>query len=208
MPRYYYYYYYYYYLILLLLLTKHYNLSSIRSIPLLLMTTISHEKYQQYGYLWWSKTSLHPCSWLQFADDTALIAHSAQGAQILLNTTLAWCNWSSMKVRIDKCSTFGMTKYAGQYTQFKPLLFINDEAVPAVNNGEAFTYLGKTFDFKMDNSAIKATLVDRLRQLLQVTSNLKIRPQLKLKILHLYIRHKSTLSCKCTISQSRGSINP
>ena len=80
-----------------------------------------------------------------------------------------------------------MTKHAGQYTQFKPLFFINDEAVPAVNNGESFTYLWKTFDFKMDNSAIKATLVDRLRQLLQVTSNLKIRPQLKLKILRVYI---------------------
>jgi len=35
-----------------------------------------------------------------------------------------------------------------------------------IYNGSSFVYLGKSFDFQMDNRAAKAVLQDRLRELL------------------------------------------
>jgi hypothetical protein len=51
----------------------------------ILMLTISAPKYQQFGYLWGPSSTLHPSSWLQFADDTALISNTVNGAQSLLD---------------------------------------------------------------------------------------------------------------------------
>jgi len=153
----------------------------------ILMKTTSHERYQQFEYLWGPNNFLHPYSWLQFADHTAVIAHSAERVQSLLNTTMAWCKWAEMKIRIDKYSTFGMRNCTGQYAQFKRMLCIDEVPVPIIDNGSSFVYLGKTFDFQMDNSLPKAVHQDGLRQLLTITSNLKVRPQLRLKILKTYI---------------------
>ena len=37
-----------------------------------------------------------------------------------------------MKVRIDKCSTFGMRKQSGNYMQFQPMLTIGGKTIPAI----------------------------------------------------------------------------
>ena len=98
-----------------------------------------------------------------------------------------WCAWADMKVRIDKCSTFGTRKQDGTYRQFQPFLTIGDQSLPAVEDGDSFKYLGKLFDVSMKNTAIKTTLRDQLKRLLEITSNLDIKPQQKLKILRNYI---------------------
>ena len=81
-----------------------------------------------------------------------------------------------------------MTKRAGQYVQYQPALFISDCAVPTIALGSAFVYLGKSFDFAMNNDTIKLAVLNRLRELLSITTSLKVKPQRKLNILKLYIR--------------------
>jgi hypothetical protein len=92
-----------------------------------------------------------------------------------------------MKIRIDKCCTFGMRKQSGSYIQFQPNLNVGDSSIPALEDGANFKYLGKFFDFLMNNSEIKNTLEHRLTSLLKTTSELKIKPQQKMQILRLYI---------------------
>ena len=92
-----------------------------------------------------------------------------------------------MKIRIDKCCTFGMRKQSGSYIQFQPNLNVGDSSIPALEDGANFKYLGKFFDFLMNNSEIKNILEHRLTSLLKTTPTLKIKPQQKMQILRLYI---------------------
>jgi len=92
-----------------------------------------------------------------------------------------------MQLRIDKCSTFGMRKQDGKYVQYRPNLSINNESIPPVEIGSSFTYLGKVFDFEMNNQAAKVQLTEKLTRLLKTTSALNINPQQKLKILKVFI---------------------
>ena len=124
---------------------------------------------------------------MQFADDTAIISGDNKSAQALLDLNTAWFVFADMKIRIDKCSTFGMRKQSGNYMQFQPMLTIGGEIIPAIENGGSFKYLGKLFDYDMKNSVTKTTLVDRLKNLLKTTSELDVEPQQKIKILNLFL---------------------
>ena len=150
-----------------------------------LMKLISQPKYEQLGYLWDPNARVR--SWLQFADDTALISKNVKAAQSLIDLNVAWCKWSGMEIRTDKCITFGMRKQDGVYKQFQPNLTINDETIPQVENNGHFTYLGKQFDFDMKNESVKSNLHSKLSDLLKKTTDLNVCPQLKLKILKFYI---------------------
>ena len=131
---------------------------------------------------------LHFRSWLQFADDTALISHDIRGAQALLDLNSAWCEWVDMKIRIDKCSTFGMRKQSGNYSPYQPSLSVGGQQLPTIADESSFKYLVKCFDFKMDHSYIKLKLEERLADMLKTTSKLNVKPHQKLKILRLFIR--------------------
>jgi hypothetical protein len=152
-----------------------------------LMKMVTQEKYEQLGYMWGPTAKLHSRSWLQFADDTALISHDIRGAQALLDLNSAWCEWADMKIRVDKCSTFGMRKQSGNYSQYQPSLSVGGQQLPTIADESSFKYLGKCFDFKMDHSNIKLKLKERLADMLKTTSELNIKPQQKLKILRLFI---------------------
>ena len=80
-----------------------------------------------------------------------------------------------------------MFKVKGTYGQFEPKLFTDGTPVPSVKLGDQFTYLGKTFTFKMDNQEIKSQLIARLKNLLEKISTAKLSLQLKLKIVRLYL---------------------
>ena len=66
-------------------------------------------------------------------------------------------------------------------------LSIGNESIPTVEIGASFTYLGKMFDFDMNNNAAKIQLSEKLTRLLNKTSALNIDPQQKLKILKVFI---------------------
>ena len=78
-----------------------------------LIQTVIQSKYLHLGYMWGPNADLRSRSWLQFADDTVLISDNIKSAQSLLNLNAAWCEWVEMKIRIDKCSTFGMRNCLG-----------------------------------------------------------------------------------------------
>ena len=152
-----------------------------------LMKMVTQPKFEQLGYMWGPTAKLRSRSWLQFADDTAILSHDMKSAQSLLNLNTAWCEWADMKIRVDKCSTFGMRKEMGNYVQYQPNLIVGDKSLPAIEDGASFKYLGKCFDFSMDHSTIKSKIKDRLSELLKITSYLSIKSSQKLKILRLYI---------------------
>ena len=78
---------------------------------------------------------------MQFADGAALIAHDVKGAQALLDLSAEWCSWANMKIRTDKCCTFGMTKRDGQYTQIQPALYVDRNTIPQIELGGSFLHV-------------------------------------------------------------------
>ena len=61
---------------------------------------------------------IQPRNWFQFADDAVAVTSSEHENQILLNEFTRWCNWSGMKIRVDKCKTFGIKKTVTRSVQF------------------------------------------------------------------------------------------
>src|ERR1051325_7057142 len=106
------------------------------------------------------------------------------------------CEWANMIIRIDKCSSFGMTKIRSVYAQTKPCLFIESVKIPPTSLGSDFTYLGKLFNFDLNNNTAKQRVLDKLKNLLQVTSALKCKVQLKLKIIRLYVHSQLLFELK------------
>ena len=108
------------------------------------------------------------CSWLQFADDAAIVSNNSSDAQSLLNIIIvAWCHWANMTIRLDKCCSFGMMK--GHYEQIQPATFVNGVKISQITLGGSFTYLGKIFTFDMSNSEVKQNLMKKLQSLLKIT---------------------------------------
>jgi hypothetical protein len=92
-----------------------------------------------------------------------------------------------MHLRVDKCVSFGMKKQGGNYDQFKQSLFIDNVLIPPVESDGSFKYLGKIFDFSMNNNITKLNLVTKLSSLLNTLSRQRCSVYTKLKILKLYI---------------------
>ena len=63
---------------------------------------------------------------------------------------------------MDKCVTFGIKKFSSRSLQFQPKLLINSEVVTPVKNDESFKYLGRFFNFDMDNKDHKDFLIANL----------------------------------------------
>ena len=80
-----------------------------------------------------------------------------------------------------------MTKRDGQYAHIQPALYIDGNTIPPIELGGSFTYLGKSFNFSMNNEAAKAQLVKSVSHMMDVTDTLLVRTQTKLKILKLFI---------------------
>ena len=162
-----------------------------------LMLTLKQPKYASLGYLWSTPTGKsNECRWLQFADDAIVITNNDKTAQVFLNIFTAWCQWAQVKIRLDKCSAFGMRKEEGTYDQYNPKIFINNEQVPVVKHHEDFIYLGKYFNYNMNKDRIKTELSNKLKSLINIVSDLKIKPQLKLKLLKFAIYPKLRFSLK------------
>ena len=75
---------------------------------------------------------------LLYADDTAILANSAENLQIALNSLLNYCNTNHLNVNIQKSKI--LIFHRGRLTQ--PILFYNNEPLEIVKE---FKYLGITF---------------------------------------------------------------
>ena len=88
----------------------------------------------------------------------------------------ALLNGVMMKIRVDKCVAFGLKTFSTRSMQFQPKLFINKEIVPTVKSGESFRYLGRYFNFEMDDKDHKVQIQSCLLNMLQRIDSLTILP--------------------------------
>jgi hypothetical protein len=93
-----------------------------------------------------------------------------------------------MSIRLDKCSSFGLMKCQSKnYTQILPNISLNTGNIPATPIGDHFVYLGRIFDASLNDDLAKRNITARLKILLKTISNLRIKPQTKLKIFSQFI---------------------
>ena len=95
-----------------------------------------------------------------------------------------------MIIRVDKCKSFGIRKASTCSTQFQPKLFVNGERVKPVEPGGSFKYLGRYFDYDMDNSEHKRELLQKTTEILNIINCLPIHPRKKLMIYSRYLLSK------------------
>ena len=153
---------------------------------------IKQEKYKQFGFSPHDENDhlFHPIHWFQFADDAAVVTTNERENQLLLNCFSRCCQWANMVIRVDKCTTFVIKKFSSRSLQFQPKLLINSEVVPPVNNGESFKYLGRFFNFDMDNKDHKDILLSNLLSMLKNIDSLTIHPRNKLLLCDRYVLSK------------------
>ena len=88
------------------------------------------------------------------------------------------------------CITFGIKKFSTSSLQFQPKLFINSKIVSPVRNGEFFKYLGRFFNFDMNNKDRKEILKSSLQTMLKTVDSMYIHPKNKLLLYHRYVLSK------------------
>ena len=103
-----------------------------------------------------------------------------------------------MKIRVDKCVTFGIKKSATSSVQFLPKLTLINSLVPTVESDKSFKYLGRYFNFNMDNNDHMSTLLSTIKDLMIKTDNLPCHPKYKLLLYHRFVLSK--LSWHLTIA--------
>ena len=133
---------------------------------------------------------LNPLHWFQFADDAAVTTGQESENQHLLNRFSIWCQWASMIIRVDKCSTFGIKKICTKSVQYLPNLVINNQLIPKINIGESFKYLGRYFDFQMSNDNHKTEITTLINQLMTDIDSKPLHPKNKLLLYSRYVLSK------------------
>ena len=153
---------------------------------------IKQEKYNQFGFSPHDETDrlFHPVHWFQFADDAAVITTNERENQLLLNCFSRWCQWAGMVICVDKCTTFGIKKLSTSSLHFQPKLLINSELIPHVKQGESFKYLGRYFNFDMDNKDHTELITSSLQTMLKTIDSLNIHPRNRLLLYDRYVLSK------------------
>ena len=95
-----------------------------------------------------------------------------------------------MIICVDKCSSFGIRKYATSSVQFLLKLIINNDLVPTVKIGESFNYLGRHFPCSMQNFEHKTILLDTITDLLTKIDNTPCHPKNKLLLYPRFVLSK------------------
>ena len=87
-------------------------------------------------------------------------------------------------------SLFGIKRYSTSSTQFLPKLMIIRQLIPFVNIGESFKYLGRYFNFSMDNCKHMSVLLETINDLMTKIDQLPFHPKYKLLLYHRSILSK------------------
>ena len=157
---------------------------------MIINTVIQHIKqkeYEQLGYKFSKYFS--PRHWYQLADDASVITGQEYEVQILLNAFTRWCTWSDMIIRVDKY-TFGITKRGSNAVQTQPKLFVNNEYIPLVPWDEDFEYLGRFFNYAIDNKSHKQIILDNTEEMMKTIGKLPLHPKYKILIYSRYVLSK------------------
>ena len=118
--------------------------------------------------------------------------------EILLNAFSGWCTWNKMKIRVDKSHTFGIMKKNTISNQTQPSLYVNNKAIPALKDDESFKYLGRYFNFSMNNQTHKEELLETTTTTSNNINKLLLHPNNKQNLYSKYLLSK--LSWQLTIA--------
>ena len=98
-----------------------------------------------------------------------------------------------MKIRVEKCITFGIKKSTTSSVQFLPKLIINNSLVPTVVRNNSYKYLGRFFNFSMDNTDHMSALLSTINDLMMKVDCLPCHPKNKLLLYHRFVLSKLSL---------------
>ena len=96
----------------------------------------------------------------------------------------------SIVIHVEKCTTFWIKDFFTSSFQFQPKLLINSELFLPVKQGELFKYLGRYFNFDMDNKDHKDLLKSNFQTILKTIDSLNIHPRNWLLLHDRYVLSK------------------
>ena len=76
--------------------------------------------------------------------------------------------------------------------QTQPKLFANNESIPPVSRDEDFEYLGRFFNYAMDNKSHKQILLDNTEEMMKTMDKLPSHPKYKILIYSRYVLSRLT----------------
>ena len=150
-----------------------------------LIQSIKTKEFEQLGYR--CSKLLSPKHWLQFADDAIAVSATEFENQTLVNAFFRWCNWAKMTIRPDKCQSFALKKFRTLVKQYKPTIYVNNVPVSGINENGSFCYLGRWFNFSMNNSEHKRELVETSENILDTIHKLPLHPKNNLLLYNNYL---------------------
>ena len=106
-----------------------------------------------------------------------------------------------MIIRVDKCSTFGIKKASTFSLQYLPELILYNDLIPTVEIGKSFKYLGRYFNFSMDNQNHLSEILDLVTNLMKQIDGIPCHPKNKLLLYHRFVLSK--ISWHFTIADLR-----
>ena len=96
-----------------------------------------------------------------------------------------------MIIRVDKCLlTFGIRKAATFSIQYFAKLILNNSLVPTFGKYMPFKYLGRYFNFHMDNSDHMPILLDTINNLILKIDCLHCHPKANFSFIHRFVLSK------------------
>ena len=95
-----------------------------------------------------------------------------------------------MIIRVDKCTTFGIRKSSTASIQYLPKLFINQVIVPTVDIGKSLKYLGRFFNFSMDNIDCMSEVLQLVTDLMSKLDEIPCHPKNKLLLYRRFVLSK------------------
>ena len=92
-----------------------------------------------------------------------------------------------MTIRPEKCQSFALKKFRTLVKQYKPTIYVNNVPVSGINENDSFRYLGRWFNFSMNNSQHKRELVETSGNILDTIHKLPLHPKNKLLLYNNYL---------------------
>ena len=108
--------------------------------------------------------SKHNVHFLQYANDTCLVANGLFAYQELLNQVDVWLQWNGMKAKVPKCFALGIRSSTGKPCD--PGLTLYNQGVPFIGS-RSIKFLGYRIQIPMDRLEVKTNLHTKLSSLLQ-----------------------------------------
>ena len=101
-----------------------------------------------------------------------------------------YCQWSGMLIRTDKCISFGMIKKGSKFQQFQPKLYVNNSLIPQVETSENFKYLGRYYNFEMEEPKHRDKAKTKIEDLMSSIDALPLHPKKKMQLYNHYVLSK------------------